>query len=433
MSDSPVFAVPDTNLVPVSNYPADQIVIPPSRMFLIKKGLAAYREKMGDGQAVETYDASQGDGGASLSGVPRELLERAFALQLEQGTGYDSPHGTPRFWQAVAEDYWQLDAATGWGPGNVAAVQGGRDGLLKVYQAMIRLGTGRIGDVLLTSAVPWISYNWGPYALGMNVLRAPGDAQTGWAITPEGIAESVAFAAGQGRRVAGLVITSPDNPTGATMPAEAQIALAKSALEQGIPYVLFDWIYHWVTSGAPQDINAVLTAFTPEERQKLIFLDGITKSLGGSNIRSAHLLADETVIRFISSQASHGVIVSFFSQAVAIAAYEMGFARASAPITRPTAESRAVLGDFLRAHDFRHVIGDGYYAFVHVGEWIARGGFGDSAGLGEYLAQEHGVAVVPGVYFSAAGADWIRFSYALPPARTAAAAGRLLEGLNAIR
>ena len=43
MSDRPVFAVPDANLVPVASYPAQQMMIPPSRMFMIKKGLAAFR------------------------------------------------------------------------------------------------------------------------------------------------------------------------------------------------------------------------------------------------------------------------------------------------------------------------------------------------------------------------------------------------------
>jgi aspartate/methionine/tyrosine aminotransferase len=431
VSDQPVYAVADASLIPVADYPGQQTMIPPSKMFMIKQGLKAYVDKMGGGD-VATYDASQGDGGKSLPGVPRELLEAAFELQVEHGTGYDSPHGTPRFWQAVAEDYWQLDAATGWGPGNVAAVQGGRDGLIKAYQAMVRLGTGRVGDALLTSAVPWISYNWGPYAVGMNVLRAPGDPAKGWPITPEGIKASAAFARAQGRQIAGVVITSPDNPTGRTMSIADQIALGKAALENGIAYVLYDWIYHWVTGGEPNNINDVLCAFSPEERKRLIFLDGITKSLGGSNIRSAHILADEAVIKFIVSQSSHGVIVNFFSQAVAIAAYEMGFDRACAPIAGPTGESRKVLREFLSSNDFEYVIGDGYYAFVNVKQWLERGGMADSAALGEYLAQEHGIAVVPGVYFSDAGQDWIRFSYALPPERTQAAAARFLQGLNAV-
>ena len=428
----PSFAVPDSNLIPVHDYPSQQATIPASRMFLIKKGLNAYREKIG-GEHVETYDASQGDGGKSLPGVPGDILDRAHALQREHGTGYDSPHGSLRFWQAVAEHYWALDPSTGWGPENVAMVQGGRDGLIKAYQAMIRLGTGRVGDVLLTSAVPWISYNWGPYAVGMNVLRAPGDPADGWRITPEGVAESVAFCQQQGgRRIAGLVITSPDNPTGRTMSLDDQIALARVAFENDIPFVLFDWIYHWVTSGKPHNINDVLLAFSPEERKRLIFLDGLTKSLGASNIRSAHVLADKDVIKFVASQASHGVIPSYYAQAVAIAAYEMGYGKACAPIAGPTAESRVVLREFLSENGFEFVIGDGYYAFVNCTPWLEAGGFADTGDLGTYLAEEHGIAVVPGVYFSPAGAQWIRFSYALPPERTRKAAERFLQGLNAL-
>ena len=50
----------------------------------------------------------------------------------------------------------------------------------------------------------------------------------------------------------------------------------------------------------------------------------------------------------------------------------------------------------------------------------------------QYLAEEHGLAVVPGVYFSPFGGEWIRFSYATPPERTIGAARRLLEGLDAL-
>ena len=52
---------------------------------------------------------------------------------------------------------------------------GGRDALVKAYQAMMALGHGRQGDLIMVSRVPWISYNWGPYGVGANVLWAPGD------------------------------------------------------------------------------------------------------------------------------------------------------------------------------------------------------------------------------------------------------------------
>ncbi len=61
-----------------------------------------------------------------------------------------------------------------------------------------------------------------------------------------------------------------------------------------------------------------------------MFLDGITKS-GGSNIRNSHLIASKEVIEFTQARASHEIIPSFHSQAVAIAAYEMGLKKPLPP------------------------------------------------------------------------------------------------------
>ena len=44
-------------------------------------------------------------------------------------------------------------------------------------------------------------------------------------------------------------------------------------------------MYHYVTDESPMDLNSFLRNFTVEERKRIMFLDGITKSLGGSNIR----------------------------------------------------------------------------------------------------------------------------------------------------
>src|SRR5687767_13676347 len=92
--DTPVFVTADENLIPVNDYLSQMAEIPPSRMFVIKKGLNAFKEKQPDSPI---YDASQGDGGASLPGVPRDILDRAHQLQVENGTAYDMPYGTDRF------------------------------------------------------------------------------------------------------------------------------------------------------------------------------------------------------------------------------------------------------------------------------------------------------------------------------------------------
>jgi aspartate/methionine/tyrosine aminotransferase len=421
--------VPASNLVPVSDELRHMTVIPPSRMFLINKSLVVYQQQHPD---LPVYDASQGDGGASLPGVPRPVLERAFALQLEHGSAYDMPFGTQQFRRAVVENYWQLDAASGLGPANVLASVGGRDALVKAYQVMLSLGHGRRGDVLIVSRVPWISYNWGPYGIGANVLLAPGDPQTGWGYTPESIRECIAFAARSGRRVAGLVITNPDNPTGRTISPEDQAALGRAALEAGVAFVLYDWMYHYVTDETPMDLNSFIQLFEPDQRERLMFLDGLTKSLGASNIRNCHLIASEAVIKAIVARASHDVIPSYFSQAVAIVAYEMGYASAVRTIVEPTNASRIALRSALDRTGFRYILGKGYYAFIHVGEWLAARGWQDTEPMGQYLAEEHGVAIVPGAFFSPYGGEWLRFSYATPVVNTVGALERLVEGLQAL-
>lgn len=428
--ETPAFAVPEGNLVPVSDHLGRLLPIPASRMFLINKSLKVFQERQ---PGVPVFDASQGDGGASLPGVPEALLDRAFALQKQHGTAYDMPFGTEAYRKAVAESYWRLAPDTGWGPANVLGTQGGRDGLQKAYQAILALGHGRQGDVVVVSRVPWISYNWGPYGIGANVMWAPGRAEEGWAYSEEGLRACVSEAAKSGRKVAGLVITSPDNPTGQTLTLDRQIALARAALEAGVAFVLFDWMYHAVGDGEPYDVNALLRAFEPALRKRLMVLDGITKSLGGSNIRNCHLLADAEVVKTIVAQASHTVIPSFFSLAVAMAAYEQGFQAASAPIAEPCRASRAWLRDFLQAQGLRHIIGQGYYAFLHVGEALQAKGWADTEPLGQHCAENHGVAVVPGAFFSPYGGEWLRFSYATPVKRTQGAATRLIEALKELK
>lgn len=428
-SDTPQFVHPADNLVPASDHLQRLMEIPPSRMFLIKNSLKAFRETH-PGEA--TYDASQGDGGASLPGVPKDILERALQKQIERGTSYDMPFGTESFRRSVIEDYWQVDSSSGLTPQNVVGTVGGRDALVKAYAAMLALGYGRQGDVILVSRVPWISYNWGPYGIGANVLRAPGRPEDGWAYTADSIRESVAYAEKHGRKVAGLIITNPDNPTGRTISAEAQVQLARSALEAGVAFVLFDWIYHYVTDEAPMDLNEIMSMFSAEERERIMFLDGLTKSLGGSNIRNAHLIAPKRVVDFIVARASHTVVPTYFGMAVAESAYEMGFREATRTIVEPTSASRKVLRSFIEKHRLEAILGQGYYTFVNVQRWLDAAGWKDSEALSEYLGREHGLAVVPGVYSSEDGAGWIRFSYATPPEVTQGALERLLQGLKTL-
>jgi hypothetical protein len=83
------------------------------------------------------------------------------------------------------------------------------------------------------------------------------------------------------------------------------------------------------------------------------------------------------VVSYITSQASHGVIPSFYAQAVAIAAYEMGFGKAAASIIEPTKQSRKVLRRSsppkAQLHHGRRLL-----CFIDCTPYIEAGGLGDS-------------------------------------------------------
>jgi aspartate aminotransferase len=428
-NDTPVYAVPDKNLVPVSDHLGLMKPFEPNRMFYIRQSLNVFRKRNPD---ASIFDASQGDGGASLPGTPPAILERAAQQQIRHGTAYDLPNGPIEFRRSVVEKYWKIDPGLGITPENVLGTSGGRDALQKAYMAMLYLGHGRQGDAVIVSRVPWICYSWGPYGLGANVIWAPGVPEEGWAYTPDSIRASVAFAAQTGRKAAGLIITSPDNPTGQTYSPKRQAEIAHAALEAGVPFVLFDWMYHYVTDESPMDLNGFLSMFDPAERQRLMFLDGITKSLGGSNIRNCHLIASEEVTKFISVWATHSIVPTYYSMAVAMAAYEMGYSEACKPLLEPINASRRLIKDFLDEHGLKYILGKGYYAFINVKPWLERRGWSTSTEIGRHLAEEFGLAIVPGEYFSPFGREWIRFSYALPVEKTLAAAQRLVDGLEAL-
>jgi aspartate/methionine/tyrosine aminotransferase len=419
----PRLVVKEKHLNPVVSIGAG---IPQNQMFDLRTVLRYFIQ---ENPEAEIYDASQGDGGASLPGVPKDILELAHKMLLDNGTGYGQPHGTESFRRTVVEDYWQLDFATNIGPANVASCCGGRDALLKAYKATQELG-GALGSFVVTTSVPWISYNWGPYCVGANVMLAPGIEGDGWSLTPDAIKACASYARDLSRDISCLVITSPDNPTGRYTTLEEQIVLIKAAFESGVKFVLLDWMYHWVSDYGPYDLNALLLSFPLEERQRIIVLDGVTKSLGGSNIRNAHLIAGEDVIDHIRFRASHGVIPSFHGEAVAAAAYKIGYAKASWGIVGPTSQSRRVLDAFTKSHGIKTILDQGYYGFLNVEPWIKKKGMKDSAELGIWLAKNHGLAIVPGYYFNEEASGWIRFSYALQPEDTLKTAIRLYQLLE---
>lgn len=225
--------------------------LPPSQMFLIKKGLESYRR---DRPGHPVFDASQGDGGASLGGIAREELSTALCrfLPSVHATAYGTPQGDARVRRVIFENFYGLSSDSGLSPDHVVLTDGGRDALSKWYQA-IGIMTGLTGECLLVSAAPWISYGPGAYLSGFNLLCAPA-VEGSFKITKQSLRQSIRFANRQDYRVRALVITTPDNPTGTFYTQEEVIELIEEATDSGVMFIFVDLMYQMV-------IDASLTRY----------------------------------------------------------------------------------------------------------------------------------------------------------------------------
>ncbi|MEO0162507.1 MAG: pyridoxal phosphate-dependent aminotransferase [candidate division WOR-3 bacterium] len=434
------------NWVPIAKYPRREVW--PSKMFTIKQELDEFIK---DHPTVPVYDASQGDGGMSLGGIPKQEIAEALLRYLpeERATKYGEPNGSLILRKAIFENYYRFDLDTGLTPENIIIGDGGRDILQKWYQALSQ-DCGGHGDFILVSAAPWGSYPEGSYLNGFNIVCAPGNPDNAFKITPEGIDLSIEYVQRHARRIVGIIITSPDNPTGNYLNDKEIVNLIEHAVARGINYIFVDLIYQAVTD--PEvgcyDVNRIFKSLSPEGKKKVVFMDGLTKMVGASNLRNAHLVCGSIEFaKKLKGIATHTVLPNVAGEAVAYEVYSQKNPLIHPWVKRivePTALSRAIVKEKLKAFNFKFICDQGYYAFINIYPWLGKRipqgkEFFDTHGrkiekienvdiLKSYLSARCGLAIIPGSVFRQP--HFIRFSYANAPEYTLGAITRLEQSLR---
>ncbi|MCX7994299.1 MAG: pyridoxal phosphate-dependent aminotransferase [candidate division WOR-3 bacterium] len=445
----PQFCDKNENQIPESKYKRRDVW--PSKMFTIKLELDEFTR---NNPHIPVYDASQGDGGMSLGGIPKEEIAEALLRYLpeERTTKYGEPNGSLILRRAIYENYYKFDSETGLTPENIVIGDGGRDILQKWYQA-ISQEDGGSGDFILVSAAPWGSYPEGSYINGFNMVCAPGNPDNAFKITPEGIDISIEFVQKYKRKITGIIITSPDNPTGNYLSEEEMLSLIEHAVAKGIKHIFVDLIYQAVTDleiGC-YNVNNIYKNLSPEAKMRVCFMDGLTKKAGASNIRNAHLVCGSIELaKKIKGIATHTVLPNVAGEAVAYEIY-----RQESPIEHPwvkrviepTAKSRTLVKKRLKELGFKFICDQGYYAFINIYPWLGKEMpkekiLIDETGrkikrienveiLKSYLSAHCGLAVIHGSVFRQP--HFIRFSYANTPEYTDGAITRLEESLRVLR
>ncbi|MDE3135351.1 MAG: pyridoxal phosphate-dependent aminotransferase [Acidobacteriota bacterium] len=214
-----------------------------------------------------------------------------------------------------------------------------------------------------------------------------------------------------------LLLNSPGNPTGSVMDERVLGQLARLAVKHDL-FVVSDEIYARIVYDAPFRSIAGL----PEMGERTIVVDGFSKSFAMTGWRLGYAVAPPEVhlgLRMLVENSY--TCTSEFIQWAAITALEDPSGAVPAMIAEYRRRREQLLGGLNTIPGFSCLEPEGaFYAWAD----ISGTGLSDRE-IARYLLEEAGVASIPGSAFGAAGADFLRFSFASSAAQLEEAAARI--------
>ena len=237
--------------------------------------------------------------------------------------------------------------------------------------------------------------------------------EDGFAMTADGLARVMSD------KTRLVILNTPSNPLGALTPAEELARIARLLADYPKAAILSDEIYGQMTYGGAAHVS--LLSF-PEVADRVILLDGWSKTYAMTGWRLGYAVwPQELVEAAIRLCVNSHSCVNAPTQFAGIAALE-GPQDAVATMVAAFAERRRMVLDRLNALPGVHCPEPhgAFYAFPNVT------GTGIDAGvLQDRLLTEAGVALISGTSFGAAGAGYLRLSYAADLAALEDGIGRM--------
>ncbi len=333
---------------------------------------------------------------------PAHILEAAKEAIDRGASKYTATRGIPELRQAIAADSEARRGGHTHTPSEIVASVGAKHTLFNLSLALYQEG-----DEVVIPAPYWVSYPEQVRLAGAEPVIVEAKPEDGYKLSPEALEGAITD------RTKGVIICSPSNPTGAAYSPSELSALANVLNAHDI-WVITDEIYSRLTYGDFEQKSLIEIA--PELRDRLIIVDGVSKTFAMTGWRIGWMLAPEHVAKACDKiQSQSTTNPTAVAQWAAIAAL-------NGP-QEPIEEMRAIF----EARRSRIVVGlnaiDGvvcgtpegaFYAFADVRALIGkRAGevvLEDDLALAGYLLDEARCAVVPGTAFGAPG--HLRISYA---------------------
>jgi aspartate aminotransferase len=216
-----------------------------------------------------------------------------------------------------------------------------------------------------------------------------------------------------------LITNSPGNPTGTVYTDEVQRRLAELAVRHDL-LVLSDEIYARVIYGG----EYVSLMHYPGMEERTLIIDGFSKSFAMTGWRLGYTVAPPRIVPALQMLAINSyTCVAEFSQCAAIEALKDPEGTTPRMVREFAKRRELFIRELNRVPGFRCLPPEGaFYAWVNISDT------GVSAEeLCHILLEDAGVAAIPGAAFGAAGADFVRFSFASSAATLQEAVERILR------
>jgi aspartate aminotransferase len=333
-------------------------------------------------------------------------IKRAAVQALEENFTKYTPTGGIRDLKAALVDRHAKDFGSNYSVEECLVTVGGKQA---IFEALV--ATLNEGDEVILPVPYWVSYlDIIRYAGGKAVLLETEEAQN-FALRAEAIENLITA------RTKVIIVNSPNNPTGAVVPAEEMQRLLSLALRHKLLLLSDECYCQFLYDDQPFSLGS------SKDRENLLIVGSLSKTYAMTGWRVGFALGATKLLANMLKLQSHST-----SNPTSIAQ------KAAVEALRASQDSvRAMLAEYRRRRDrvvegLRAIPGiactlpqGAFYAYPNISAYLNRDGLADTTVLAEKLLEEAHVAVVPGQAFGTH--QHVRISYAT-------SLGQIEEGLR---
>ncbi|WP_418215012.1 pyridoxal phosphate-dependent aminotransferase [Bifidobacterium choerinum] len=357
--------------------------------------------------------------------TPQEIVAVAAEAVVDpKNYKYTPTAGLPELRAAIA-DKTLRDSGYEVKPEQVVVTNGGKQGVYEAMQLILN-----DGDEVIIPTPYWTSYPEMVKLAGGKPVEVFAGAEVGFEPNIEDIEKA------RTGKTKAIIVTSPNNPTGAVWSEKTIKQIGEWAVEHGV-WVLSDEIYEHLTYDGVK--TTYIGAAVPEVRGQLIVLNGVAKTYAMPGWRVGWLIAPPEVAKEAAKLQGHMTSnVNNIAQRAALAAVA-GPLDAVEMMRAAFDKRRGIIVSALNDIEGVHcpTPKGAFYAFADVRGLLNRPvgpnglEFETSSDLAAALLDEAHVAAVPGEAFGAPG--YMRFSYAVADDQIVEGMRRFKEWAEATR